>query len=256
MNILKKKPTHLFLALLGSTLILGGCNKNGTMMSDTDMNGAIAQYTETEEFTKKVESIIDGFIKKQEADTAQKQVDANKTTQVENVSIDDDAILGDKNAPVTMIEFSDYECPFCKRAFNDTLPKIKEKYIDTGKVRLVFRDFPLSFHPNAMTAAIGAECAGEAGDDKYYEMHDLLYTTQDLSKENIKKLALSIGLNATQFDSCLDSEKYKDEVQKDMQDGQKYGVTGTPGFFINGWQLKGAKPYSEFEKYIEQELNK
>ena len=172
-----------------------------------------------------------------------------------DVSIDDDAILGDKNAPITIIESSDFECPFCERFYSQTLPLIKKNYIDTGKAKLVYRDFPLSFHPNAQKAAEAAECAGEQG--KYYEMHDLLFEKGVSGGINaFKQYAKDLGLNITKFNECLNSGKYADEVQKDFQDGQSYGVSGTPTFFINGIKVVGAQPYSVFEQIIEQELKK
>jgi len=177
------------------------------------------------------------------------------TTAPASVSIDDDAIEGNEDAPVTIIEFSDYECPFCERFYSQTLGQIRENYIDTGKVKLVYRDFPLSFHAQAQKAAEAAECAGEQG--KYYEMHDKLFGEGvDGGVTSFKQYAKDIGLNTNDFNYCLDSGKMANEVQKDFSDGQNAGVQGTPAFFINGNQVTGAQPYSVFEQVIEQELNK
>jgi len=165
----------------------------------------------------------------------------------------DDAVLGNKNAPITIIEFSDFECPFCGRFFNQTLPSIKEKYIDTGKVKLVYRDFPLSFHPNAQKAAEAAECAGEQ--NKFWEMHDILFEKGVSGGINsFKQYAKDLGLDTTKFNSCLDSGRYTNEVQKDFQDGQSYGVSGTPTFFINGIEVVGAQPFGVFQQIIDAEL--
>jgi protein-disulfide isomerase len=174
---------------------------------------------------------------------------------VVSVSADDDAILGDKNAPIEIIEFSDYECPFCTRFYTDTLPQLKTTYIDTGKAKLIYRDFPLGFHANAQKAAEAGECAGDEG--KYFEMHDKLFE-QGVSGgvTAFKQYAKEIGLNTATFDVCLDSGKYTSEVQKDFQDGQRAGVQGTPTFYINGQQLVGAQPFEAFQQIIEQELNK
>lgn len=198
-----------------------------------------------------IEKGIQNFIAKQQAG-------AGAPAAPVNVSIDDDAIHGDEDAPVTIVEFSDYECPFCGRFFTQTLPQIQEKYIDTGKVRLVYRDFPLGFHPLAMPAAIAAECAKEQGGDKvYYQYHDTIFANQpSLSVDNLKKWAADLGLNAASFNECLDTEKYKDEVNKDFADGQSYGVQGTPAFFINGRLISGAQPFAVFEQIIEEELKK
>ena len=166
---------------------------------------------------------------------------------------DDDAVLGDDDAPITIIEFSDYECPFCTRFYLNTLPQIKSEYIDTGKVKLIYRDYPLGFHANAQKAAEAAECAGEQG--KYYEMHDKLFDEGvDGGVSSFKQYAKEIGLNAEEFNECLDSGEMASEVQKDFQDGQRAGVQGTPTFFINGKILKGAQPFEVFKQIIEEEL--
>jgi protein-disulfide isomerase len=171
----------------------------------------------------------------------------------EQVSADDDPFKGDENAPVTIIEFSDFQCPYCGRHYRETIPQIEENYINTGKVKYVFRDFMLSFHPQAIPSALAAQCAHEQG--KFWEYHDKLYDNQDsLSIENYKVWAAELDLNTEQFNSCLDSEKYMDEIQKDFADGQAAGVSGTPGFFINGQKLVGAQPYSVFEAAIEAAL--
>jgi len=171
-----------------------------------------------------------------------------------NVSIDDDPIKGPENAPVTIIEFSDFQCPFCGRFFEQTLPLIEENYIRTGKVRLVFRDFPLSFNQYAQKAAEASECADEQG--KFWEYHAKLFENQNaLDIDSLKQYARDLGLDITRFNECLDSGKMTQEVQKDFNDGLQYGVGGTPTFFINGIKLIGAQPYSAFERLIEQELN-
>ncbi len=193
-------------------------------------------------------------------------------TAAASVDADDDPVLGDANAPVTIIEFSDYQCPFCRKFWTETLPQIKKEYIDTGKVKLVYRDFPLGFHPNAGPAAEAAECVREAGgsDEDYFRMHDKIFQEQNIldggdpdrgpvastifegwDTEVLKEWAEEIGYN---IDECMDSGKYSDEVQKDLSDGSAAGVQGTPGFFINGRSLSGAQPYSIFRQMIEAEL--
>ena len=167
--------------------------------------------------------------------------------------IDDDHVKGDPDAPVTIVEWSDYECPFCVRFYSQTLGQIDSQYIETGKVKLVYRDFPLSFHPQAQKAAEAAECAGEQ--DMYYEMHDKLFedgVTGGVA--SFKTFARDLGLNAVDFDTCLDSGSMAGEVAKDMRDGQRAGVQGTPGFIINGQLLSGALPFSAFQQAIEAAL--
>jgi protein-disulfide isomerase len=168
--------------------------------------------------------------------------------------IDDDAIKGDEDAPVTIVEFSDYECPFCTKFYEQSLQQIEKNYVDTGKVKFIYRDFPLSFHQNAQKAAEAAECADEEG--KYFEMHDLLFEKGVSGGVSaFKQYAKDIGLNTKKFDQCLDSGEMAKEVQGDFIAGQQLGVSGTPAFFINGKLVSGAQPYSVFEQAIEQELN-
>ncbi len=178
------------------------------------------------------------------------------------VSADDDAVLGNPNAPVTIIEFSDFQCPFCRRSFTQMLPQLESEYINTDKVKFVYRDFPLSFHPASQPSAESAECAEDQG--KFWEMHDKIFEEQnklgagtvEFSADDIKRWASEIGLNAQEFNSCLDSGKYTQEVLKDFSDGSASGVSGTPTFFIgndqNGYQkIVGAQPYEAFKPIID-----
>ena len=179
------------------------------------------------------------------------------------VSVDDDPYIGSEDAPVTIIEFSDFQCPFCGRNYKTTLPEIKKEYISTGKVKYVFRDFPLEFHKNAPKASEAANCAGDQ--DKYWEMHDKLFDNQNaIMVENLKQYAVDIGLQADTFNSCLDSGKYAEEINRDLEDGKKAGVTGTPSFYIGktkgkekevlGKKITGARPYASFKQVIDQLL--
>jgi protein-disulfide isomerase len=184
--------------------------------------------------------------------------DSPSPNQKVEVSADNDPAKGSNNAPVTIIEFSDFQCPFCARAVigaQAAMPQVEEKYIKTGKVKLVFRDYPLPFHENAQKAAEASECAYEQ--NKFWEYHDKLFTNQEkLAVTDLKKYAADLGLNAAKFNSCLDSGKMADEVKKDFADGQKAGVDGTPTFFVNGTKIVGAQPFSAFEQIIEAELKK
>ena len=168
--------------------------------------------------------------------------------------IDDDAIKGNKNAPVTIVEFSDYECPFCAKFYSETLPQIQEKYIKTGKVKFVYKDLPLSFHANAQKAAEAAECAGEQ--DKYYEMHNILFERGvQGGVPSFKQYSQQIGLNTNKFNTCLDSGAMASEVAKDINDAQSVGIQGTPGFIINGQLISGAMPFATFDQAIQNALN-
>lgn len=172
------------------------------------------------------------------------------------VSVDDDPIKGNKAAPVTIVEFSDFECPFCGKFYTETYKQIIDTYVTTGKASLVFRDFPLSsIHPDAEKAAEAAECANEQG--KFWEMHNKLFENQQaLSVDNLKQYAKDLKLNTVKFNDCLDTGKYEAEVAKDTKEAASYGVTGTPAFFINGRLIAGAYPFSEFKKIIDEELAK
>ncbi len=167
--------------------------------------------------------------------------------------LDDDAVKGKENAPVTIIEWSDYECPFCVRFYTDTESLIDEQYIKTGKVKLIYRDYPLPFHTNAQKAAEAAECADEQG--KYWEMHDLLFekgVTGGVTA--FKQYAKQLGLNTAKFNTCLDTGAMASEVQKDMADGSAAGIQGTPGFLVNGQLISGAQPFSVFQQVIDAAL--
>jgi protein-disulfide isomerase len=184
---------------------------------------------------------------------------------------DDDAFLGPADAKVTVVEFSDFECPYCAAAMDlheglisqfkardpsweAAVPKLKELALQ-GKIKFVYRDFPLSIHRNAQKAAEAAECAKEQG--KFWEMHDSLFEISgSLSVTAMKQIAKDIGLNSAEFDDCLDSGAMVPEVQKDLADGTSLGVSGTPAFFVNGTLVSGAQPFSAFEQVINAELAK
>ncbi len=183
------------------------------------------------------------------------------------ISADDDPFMGDANAPISIIEFSDFQCPFCARFHTQTLPSILDEYVNQGKVKLVFRDFPIqSIHPNALPASAAAECANEQ--NKFREMHDVLFEKQNEWNKIetsdaislFSKYASDMQINQEMFDSCLTSGKYIDEIKNDLEDGRKYGVSGTPGFFIGndalGYvELKGAQPFESFKKVIDAQLD-
>lgn len=186
---------------------------------------------------------------------------ANIKGEKVDVSVDDDPMLGNPKAKVTLIEFSDFQCPFCRSFWSGALQQIKSEYIDTGKVRFVYRDFPLSFHPAAQPAAEAAQCANDQG--KFWDMHDKLFQEQEkkgtgtiqFSETDIKRWASQIsGLDMNKWNECFNSNKYQTEVEKDSSDGQAYGVSGTPTIFINGKPVVGAQPFSAFKAEIDQLL--
>jgi len=155
---------------------------------------------------------------------------------------------------VKIIEYGDFECPFCAKFYAETLPLIKKYYVDKGVVEFEFHHFPLSFHPNAQISAEASECAREQG--KFWEMHDLLFEKGvSGGVAAFKSYAQQLGLDTAAFNECLDTGAMAAEVQKDMADGAAAGITGTPGFLVNGKLVSGAQPFSVFQQIIEAELN-
>jgi protein-disulfide isomerase len=157
---------------------------------------------------------------------------------------------GTASAPVTIVEFSDFQCPFC-RAAEGSLKEVRQKYGD--QVRLVYMDFPLGFHPHAMDAARAARCA--ADQDKFWPFHDELFLDQKkLDPNDLKQTAAKIGLDGNKFDSCFATANHDAGIRKDMAEGNSLGVTGTPTFFINGREMVGAQPPVKFNEVIDEEL--
>jgi len=157
---------------------------------------------------------------------------------------------GPENAPVEIVEFSDFQCPFCYQA-HPTVAKVLSTYGD--KIRFVYRHFPLPNHPNARPAAEAAACAAEQ--DKFWQYHDRLFENQSLlSASDLKQHAAVLGLDTAKFGACVDSRKYRSAVDEDVQAGEEVGVSGTPAFFINGRVLGGAQPFEAFKRVIDEEL--
>lgn len=183
-------------------------------------------------------------------------IELDEDSQYE-LSVNPAFAYGDENAPVTIVEFTDYECPFCKKYVDDTMGSIISDYIDTGKVRYMFRDLPLGFHANAISAAMSARCANDQG--QFLGMHELIFAGQEewsLGKadEIFKGYASELGLEEDVFNDCLDGENYADAIEADSQLAAKYGANGTPSFFVNGKILVGAQPYEAFVEVIEEAL--
>jgi len=171
------------------------------------------------------------------------------------------AALGDPNAPITIVEYSDYGCPFCRRYTTSTFPTIKEQYIDTGKVFYVYKDLPIvDNHPQAAFAAEAAECAGEQG--QYWPMHEQLFaepeawdTTAEAARASFERYAGELGMNNAELLACFDEGRYRDEVQADLEEARQFGLSGTPSFVINGKLLVGAYPTEDFVRIVDRELN-
>lgn len=169
--------------------------------------------------------------------------------------------IGKANAPVTIVEVSDYQCPYCKRFVDNTFPQLKKQYIDTGKVRLVFKDLPLGFHKHSIVAAQAAHCAGDQG--KYWEMHDILFQNgKRLDKKYLPGYANTIKLDQKTFIACINSKRHLDRIDLDAKQANQAGLTGTPSFvvgkstsdIISGDIVTGAKPFASFQFIIDKQL--
>jgi protein-disulfide isomerase len=195
------------------------------------------------------------------------QIVDHQYTQPMMISMDNDPIMGNSNAPISIIEFSDFQCPFCSRFHAQTFPLILKQYVETGKAKFVYRDFPIQVsHPNAMSAASASECAHEQ--NRYWEYHDILFENQGVWNKleisslilKLKEYAIQLNLNEDQFNSCLDSGKYIEEINNDLKDGRNYGITGTPTFFIGNDEIgfvkiDGAQPFEAFNRIIDSQTN-
>jgi protein-disulfide isomerase len=170
-----------------------------------------------------------------------------------DVSTDGAPFLGPADAKVTIVEFSDFQCPFCQRVL-PALSEVRSRYGD--KVKLVFRDFPLDrLHPQARRAAEAARCARDQ--NKFWQYHDLLFAkAPQADPEQLKAYAEQLGLDVPAFERCLASGKHAAGVQKDLDEGIRLGVSGTPGFFVNGRPLSGAQPVERFVRVIDDELRR
>jgi len=167
------------------------------------------------------------------------------------------AVRGNEDSEVVLVEFTDYQCPFCQRHFQQTEPSIKSDYVDNDKIKYLIRDLPLPFHGNAHAAAQAARCAGDQ--DAYWEMHDALFEGQQEwsngdPREVFAGYAQELSLSSGEFESCLDSEKYKQAVDDDLALASQVGASGTPTFIINGKVVVGAQPYSVFQTTIDEAL--
>src|SRR3989344_6963375 len=166
-------------------------------------------------------------------------------------------ILGNKDAKVTVIEFADFQCPFCEKYHKEIIPSLKKDYIDSGKIKFAYRHYAF-LGQESTDSALASECANEQ--DKFWEFHDYLFDNQAgenqgaFAKNKLKEFAVTLGLNSAQFNECLDSAKYKENVDKDIAQGGKAGVNGTPATFVNGILISGAIPYAELKAEIEKAL--
>lgn len=170
------------------------------------------------------------------------------------VEVGNAPFAGDKDAKVTIVEFSDFQCPFCAKGA-DILKEIKKKY--GNKVKVAFKNFPLPFHNHAEQAAVAGLCANDQGTDYFWKMHDEMFANQDaLDAEGLKKTAKKIGLKIDQFEKCLTENKFLAQVKSDIEEGKKIKVKSTPTFFVNGQLINGALPMDVFSEIIDEELSR
>ncbi len=183
-----------------------------------------------------------------------------QNAQVNLTLNNNDHVLGSNGAKVIVIEYSDFQCPFCRSYWSQSFSQLKKEYIDTGKILFVYRHYPLDFHPQSTISAKATECPNESG--KFWQMHDKLFSEQEkqgtgtiqFTAADIKKWASQIGLNSNSFGTCLDSDKYSQRIKDNTATGTQAGVSGTPTFFINNQKIVGAQPYSAFKSAIDSAL--
>lgn len=171
-----------------------------------------------------------------------------------DIVLGDAPMTGNKDAKVTIVEFSDFQCPFCAKGA-EVVHDLKKKY--GSKIRVAFKNFPLPFHNQAEGAAVAGLCANEQRAELFWKMHDEMFAHQDqLDVESLKKLAKKVGAKSDKFDQCLAANKYLDRVKADIEEGKKYNVKSTPTFFVNGQMINGAQPIEVFSELIDEELSR
>lgn len=248
----KKKTDNALAAsiIFASVVLSGSLVFFGLQLDGKDLQGDV--------LNAQIEKGIEAYVERvQQEQQAAMEADQAPTSLPIAEFIDDDAVLGDPDAPITIVEFSDYECPFCERFYSETMPTLKTEYIDTGLVKLVFRDNPLSFHPNAYPAALAAECVrDQLGDEGYFVMHDAIFEGSGLELSTLEGYARDAGADLAEYNTCIVEEKFRDEIYADQAQAQSVNLTGTPSFIINGTVIEGAQPLSVFQQVIDAELAK
>jgi protein-disulfide isomerase len=245
----------LVATLLGAVWGPGTQAQQGTGEQSTAITGEQANIIIQE--LKEIRKLLESIDKKGVAQAPKRP----PVPQTAKVSIKDSESLGAADAPVTVVEFTDYQCPYCLRFIQQTFPKLREEFIDTGKVRWVIRDLPLGFHKHARKAAQAAHCAGEQ--DKFWEMRDVLFTNaKKLQEENLPKYAQVIGLDAAAFAACLASDRHLASIDNSIRDARTVQITGTPTFvvgkaashWVEGARIVGARDHKIFEAQISKVL--
>lgn len=230
--------------LLSGSMVFFAMQMNGGSLSQDDL-------------AKEIQAGISAYV-----ENAQKGVQEEEnvpTVDINQNLSDDDPFMGNEDAPVAVVEFSNFQCSWCGYWHENVWPKLKETYIDTGKVKFVYRDFTPSGFPAAYPAALAANCAREQGGDSvYFKMHDEIFKNQASlgqgEKANFVTFAKTIGLNEATFSACFDADKYQEEIQNDMATGRGLGIDGTPGFVVGNVLVRGAEDFEKFQQLIDQQL--
>ena len=243
------------------------------LLSPLSALGQQAQSRELTELQKQIQELKEGQanIQKQLDEIKKLLLSAQAANQPQppreiTIDISGNPFKGDPNAKLTLIEFSDYQCPFCSRYVRETLPEIQKEYVATGKLKYVFRDFPIeSLHQNALLASSATHCAGDQ--NKYWEMHDRLFVNQNaLGLADMPAHAKALGLDESKFKQCLETKKYEPTIRERIAEGVSFGIQGTPTFFVgfttpNDPKVKiiasisGARPYASFKEILEKVLS-
>jgi protein-disulfide isomerase len=247
--------TFAFGILLGLTLGgLGGAAATGVLQDTPDLEPTPSPSEDNVD-TEDTGNAGDG------GDMGDPAGGQTETVEMSNIEMEGEPVLGDDDAPVTMVVYEDFECPFCKRFEEGAVPQIVSNYVDSGQVRIVWKDKPLTqLHPWAKPAAEAMECVyREGGNDVFWALKDKVFSDQNqLSAEDaqsqIKSWAAEEGVSESAVQSCIDRGDAMSEVEADSSEGEEVGASGTPTSFLNGQKLVGAQPYSQFETVIEEEL--
>ena len=262
--------------ILALTFILSSCSQDNTSSNQLDTNQAVSPEQQDwvkEELLTQVTGLRKELaelrveVKALDGKVPNLKVADNKPSRPaaiapKEIPLNDPYAMGDDSAKVIIIEFTDYQCPYCARHSKGVLPEIKKNFVDTGKIQYAIRDYPLGFHAEAKGAAISANCAGEQG--KYWEMHDVLFDNpRNLSKDFYQQQVAKLDLNLEKFQTCVDNPASATAIDQSIADGSKYGVSGTPKSFIgvikdnkivNIKSISGAQGYNVFAAAIEERL--
>ena len=220
----------------------------------------LKQLSEIRQELKTLQSEVKGL-----KDALSNKPVAQPSIRTGNIELSSSPFIGNKNAEIAIIEFSDYQCPYCKRHYSQTFPDIKKNYIDSNKVKYVMKQYPLGFHAKARGASIAALCVEKLKPGQYWKAHEAIFSGETkLATEDYIELAQTVGIKQSKFESCLNDSTVSQQVDSDMQQGESVGVSGTPAFYIgkivngevvNGQLITGARPFSSFSSVINRLLS-